>query len=597
MLINREKHKDHLVEQEGMASLNAEDQRDDVTAGKLNKAGLAELNTDLMRDTSSRMNSVRSSQLPRRRSIAEFLEDCPICLDEMTRADANHVLLCERRCGFNMCKNCIDSLITSSKDDFQMASDGNMHVKVYINCPNCRSDLSQSLRQTLLLRKVDEITCLTIPKSEWTSSQLRLKNALPTDEVQKAIRLARIMEAEYHGKVVDFDEEEHSLALLDVDGDDTESSSQSENEIEQWGVEVDFTHGVNGAFVTPRAPEPVARVEEVTRIDPTLFAGLDSFLSDDERKEVTRLMTGGDPLELVDAAEILYDALQRISNPNPTTIPPIRNRRSNMAPSGINKNTRSIKRRSSIYDLIEDSQHGEGEGEGEERVAEQANFQDLRTRNARQELRSRARQQLRSRVVQHRQHERELRSLANFQRRFPIPVRMPKAVKLDLSLPFDMELLDHTWGGTVMDAYSKISIGFRNQVTQRRPNNINVGNSLGTEKSLVNSASLACAAGLCMTNDQFDANDIFIALPGQPRALISDTGHIGKLGAVRGDVLTHVDGESVAGKKASEVMGIIKAKPVSEFIMLTLNAEFSVASALKRRAAVIAEVEVMEPGL
>lgn len=146
-----------------------------------------------------------------------------------------------------------------------------------------------------------------------------------------------------------------------------------------------------------------------------------------------------------------------------------------------------------------------------------------------------------------------------------------------------------------MDAYSKISIGFGNKVTQRRPNNINVGNIVGTEINYVKSTAVGCAIGLCMSSDEdyAETNDIFIALPGQARVLISHTGHIGKLGAVRGDVLTHIDGRSVADKKVVEVLEIINAKKDQEFVMLTLNAEFSVADALKRRAMAIAEIEVM----
>lgn len=142
-----------------------------------------------------------------------------------------------------------------------------------------------------------------------------------------------------------------------------------------------------------------------------------------------------------------------------------------------------------------------------------------------------------------------------------------------------------------MDAYSKISIGFGNKVAQRRPKNISVGNILGTEPNAVKSAAVGCAIELCACSgeDYGDYRDIYIALPGKSRVLISHTGHIGKLGAVRGDVLTHVDGEAVAGKKAAEVSEIIKGKGTQEFIMLTLNAELSVADALKRRALAIAD--------
>ena len=145
--------------------------------------------------------------------------------------------------------------------------------------------------------------------------------------------------------------------------------------------------------------------------------------------------------------------------------------------------------------------------------------------------------------------------------------------------------------GTVMDAYSKISIGFGNKVTQRRPRNINVGKILGTEQNVVKSAAVGCALGLCTSSvdDYGDYNDIYIALPGKSRVLISHTGHIGKLGAVRGDVVTHLDGEDICGKKGAEVLEMIKGKGAQKCIMLTLNAELSVADALRRRALAIAE--------
>ena len=81
--------------------------------------------------------------------------------------------------------------------------------------------------------------------------------------------------------------------------------------------------------------------------------------------------------------------------------------------------------------MIAEADAAQGRGEEEKKVAEEL----------------RALQNPQSRVAHMRQLERELRIQADFQKRFPIPVRMPKAVKLDLSLPFDMELLNYTWGG------------------------------------------------------------------------------------------------------------------------------------------------------
>lgn len=373
--------------------------------------------------TLNRMSSVKSSQSTRRRSsLASLLQDCPICLDEMQSSDLCHVLQCERHCGFNMCKNCIGSLITSSKDDFQMASDGNMHVKVYLHCPNCRSDLSHSIRHTLLLRKVGELKSLKVPESEWTTSQIRLKNAIDTTEVQKAIKHAKIMEAEYFGN--DFNEEEEELSF-----DDDNSIAELDNYVEQWGVEVDLSNGAHNSFIVPRSPSPTIR-EDAIRVDPTLFAGLDAFLSEDERKKGTDLMTRGKPSFLVEAAEILYNTLQGLSNPKPSTL--IATKRQTTTEKKKYSRKKSIARNSSVFQLIADANAAQDrQRDDEKKVAEEMQ----------------ALQNSQSRAAQHRQLERELRIQADFQKRFPIPVRMPKAVKLDLSLPFDMEIVDYTWGG------------------------------------------------------------------------------------------------------------------------------------------------------
>mmetsp|Transcript_28637 Transcript_28637/g.53837 ORF Transcript_28637/g.53837 Transcript_28637/m.53837 type:complete len:103 (-) Transcript_28637:320-628(-) len=101
--------------------------------------------------------------------------------------------------------------------------------------------------------------------------------------------------------------------------------------------------------------------------------------------------------------------------------------------------------------------------------------------------------------------------------------------------------------------------------------------------------ALGCAVGLCVS-EQYEIDDVYIALPGESRVLISHTGRSGKQGAVRGDVVTHVDGEAVAGKNVGQVLMLIYSKRSNGRVMLTLNAEKSVAEALKRRAEAIASL-------
>lgn len=100
---------------------------------------------------------------------------------------------------------------------------------------------------------------------------------------------------------------------------------------------------------------------------------------------------------------------------------------------------------------------------------------------------------------------------------------------------------------------------------------------------------MGCAIGLCIA-EQFEMDDVYISLPGEARVLISHTGRSGKQGAVRGDVLTHIDGESVASKDVSQVLLQLHSKRSNGKTMLTLNAERSVAEALKRRAATIIDM-------
>jgi hypothetical protein len=85
-------------------------------------------------------------------------------------------------------------------------------------------------------------------------------------------------------------------------------------------------------------------------------------------------------------------------------------------------------------------------------------------------------------------------------------------------------------------------------------------------------------------------DDSYIALPGEKRVLVSHTGRSGKQGAVRGDVVTHVDEEAIAGKTVDQLMVLLLTKRSQGRVMMTLNAERSVAEALKRRANAIVDM-------
>ena len=235
--------------------------------------------------------SVRSGSSRRRSSVCSIHSalmedeqshlDCTICLDRMHMVDYKHPLQCEfRQCGFNFCMNCIESLITSSKDDFQMSSDGNRHVKVYLHCPNCRSDLGWTIRDTLLLRKADFILMNEhLSDSQLSASQLRLKHEIHKPQVQQAIQTARKLEAEFFGKQL---ESIHSKAAENAAATSSSSRSnslRSSRNDEEWGVEADLLNGVHSSIHLPKGqllsmePEPV-------QADKTLLQGLDYAMTE-----------------------------------------------------------------------------------------------------------------------------------------------------------------------------------------------------------------------------------------------------------------------------------------------------------------------------
>ena len=193
---------------------------------------------------------------------------CGVCFDDLTILDLEHPVLCpSQNCHFNLCKRCISHLVESSKSDYEMASDGNMHVKVKLQCPSCRGDFSSTIEDTLLVRNAIEIhqSFQQIPDTQLSSSDLRSKYTYTTSFIEEIkTRLAK------HART---DESKY----------DTRSKDSCDNTI----LEPLF-------FPNTRIP-----------IDHALFAGLESIMTLEEQLFVTQFMISGDCNQVALAAQIL----------------------------------------------------------------------------------------------------------------------------------------------------------------------------------------------------------------------------------------------------------------------------------------------------
>jgi len=466
--------------------------------------------------------------------------DCPICLDPMTPSDLCHPLQCAEKCGYNFCLHCVQSLITSSKDDYTEASDGNMHVKVWLHCPNCRSDLSSTIRDTVLLRRADLLTEHTFGSDEsLTATELRFKKSLADKEVQDAIAEARKGESEYLG----LRQEEKELMHYERD--------EYIEEVEEMGVEADLDHGVlNSCKIVfhrrhSNSEEKKDTFEENgNRIDLNLFRGLDFAMTEDEQRYITQLMTSGDVSKVATAAEAMLGVLE-LSR---------RGKMPHMRPT--------ISKRSSIYQLIEESQQAKRSDTAKQ--TSQVSRVVISSPNSRQ------------RRAQHRAMEMSLLRQAEYMKTHPLPVRMPKCVELTLSDPtetkFPLTFCDDTWDGTVMDAYSKISISGskKKKITRKRTENKAVFRVLN--------------GGINDTN----CGDARIEEPRSRVLVASVKNEGGSKGVMKGDVVTHLNGEELGGMTAAELVEELRKHTMTDCanstFRLVLNAELSTAEALRRRA-------------
>jgi len=475
-------------------------------------------------------------------------QSCPICLNDMNAADSIHPIQCPTACNFNFCNNCLTSFLASSKDDYEMASDGNRHVKIHLNCPNCRADISGTIEDTIRLRRramADELQ--NVPDCELSAKDLRLKYWKETDSV------------------------------LSEEGEGKKTQKKG--------------------TVKP------------LEIDTSLFGGLEFAMTEQEQKYVTQLMTSGYPDQLCQAAQILSGIAELLrKGKNPMLLPSVSSDRnstnnSNNAPNSVAANTaRTAAALQAANSNNSNMRHGYSN----------AGIQTTRSREGERETSVSTIQ-------------REMEAKAREKLRRPLPARMPLCVTLGtgefekmalksrqeaeeqaqveandeqprswfrgllgrgaerMRFGATMTFVDDEWDGTVADAFARARIGTsssnrKQAVVQERVGPKHPVEQVGVKKIL--------SVG---EREKKEGQEGMPPMRTQRVLVGSVRGQAGKSGIMKGDVVTHVNGEIFTGDAANLNAILVKAyeeQGQDGVVIIVVNAEECTAEALRLRSRV-----------
>jgi hypothetical protein len=465
-------------------------------------------------------------------------------------------------------------------------------IHTQIKCPYCRSDLSRSICDTALLRKVDRL------------DEKERNSLFDAPALTHEIEAARIRQAQW------FDAIQRKSS-----DDDTLNHSSSD--------------AGDGDSIVATHEQPLPKDDELdaswsyTTSDTTLLGGLDSAMTFYEQEQVTRCLTSGNTEELALAAKLLYHTSEKVKRRSDSGD---LNTTSTSIDLGEHSDAASSEESRLLYQLIEAGKKARyrappppppssstPDRTDSPSFTRPAPYQKLATQKA----------------TQFRTVEREVRRHAAYVKRHPLPTRLPKYCEYFLhfedtmhvgqivkSLPF--RFCNDVWDGTIMDAFAKCSIHNASfspklprgknysghpkitstfvdnyKVYQRRPyDDDGVRNILQSYRRANQRNSVGTAKG---DDDLALSEEGRIERAEHPRVLIAAV--VQPTGTVLpGDVVTHLNGTELGDTTVDDLMARIWSlcyasssstatdQPSRIPLQFILNADRSVAEALKWRA-------------
>lgn len=155
----------------------------------------------------------------------------------------------------------------------------------------------------------------------------------------------------------------------------------------------------------------------------------------------------------------------------------------------------------------------------------------------------------------------------------PLPLRMPKYAEIAAKKTNSSRLafLNDTWDGSILDAYSKIVVS----------KSFPMGHITVTKNHAENPGVRRVIDAGSPKSSQ--TNRLGIIDTEKPRVIITSINReLGQQGIVKGDVVSHFNGEPFMGT-ASELMELILSQKEGEMLTFVFNGDDAVAKALKRR--------------
>jgi len=202
-------------------------------------------------------------------------DPCVICTKPFDHEEIKYALQCSTvECHFNMCTDCTEKLLESSKEGPQESSDGNVYT-LNLQCPSCRGGFCVPLSDILLLRESERIKVQdNFPDEDFSAKELRTKYE----------RLAQLSRAQkcYNKCVREMEKGNKGEVLASEDDCDEEAEEMQARKMEY--------------------------------IDSLLFYGLQGSMTVSERTYVKELMTSGSTTKLVQATHILSSIVEMNRN-------------------------------------------------------------------------------------------------------------------------------------------------------------------------------------------------------------------------------------------------------------------------------------------